>query len=141
MIGVVVVTHLQLAKELVSAAEMITGSKLVNFRTVSIDPSDDPDHAGEKVLSAVKGADSGGGVVLLVDMFGGMPSNLSLSLLERGKTEIVTGVNLPMIIEAATSSQQVSLEKLVSLLTSSGQSGIRAAGEILDKKVVEGKES
>ena len=141
MVGVVVVTHLQLAKELVSAAEMITDSKLVNFRTVSIDPRDDPDHAGEKVLSAVKSANTGNGVILLVDMFGGMPSNLSLSLLDRGKTEIVTGVNLPMVIEAASSSQQVPLKSLVSLLISSGQSGIRAAGEILEKKIAEGKEA
>ena len=141
MVGVVVVTHLKLAEELVRAAEMITGSTLSNVRTVSINPDDDPDCAREKVVSAVKSVERGHGVVILVDMFGGMPSNLSLSLLVRGKTEIVTGVNLPMIIEAVVGSQKAALDTLVGMLTSSGQSGIRSAGEVLGKKVVEGKES
>jgi PTS system mannose-specific IIA component len=73
-------------------------------------------------------------------MFGGTPSNLSLSLLTRGKIEIVTGVNLPMIIEAASNSPKVSLNELVRMLTSSGQREIRSAGEVLDKKVAERKE-
>lgn len=141
MIGIVIVAHLQLAEELLKAAEMITNSKLDNFRSVSINPHDHPDQAREKVLTAVKSVDTGDGVLILVDMFGGTPSNLSLSLLARGRTEIVTGANLPMIIEAATNSQKVSLDDLLDILSSAGQKGIRSASEILNKKVTERKES
>ena len=137
MVGVVIVAHLQLAEELLKAAEMITSSKLDNFRTVSINPHDNPDQAREKVLTAVNSVDTGDGVLILVDMFGGTPSNLSLSLLAKGKTEIVTGANLPMIIESATNSQKVPLNELVDILTLSGHKGIRSASEVLNKKVTE----
>ncbi|KPJ56892.1 MAG: hypothetical protein AMJ42_04885, partial [Deltaproteobacteria bacterium DG_8] len=93
-----------------------------------------------KVLNAVKSVDTGDGVLILVDMFGGTPSNLSLSLLAKGKTEIVTGANLPMIIESATNSQKVPLNELVDVLTLSGQKGIRSASEVLNKKVTEREE-
>ncbi len=141
MIGVVIVAHLQLAEELLKAAEMITDNTLDNFRTVSINPNDDPDQARKKVVTAVKSVDKGSGVLILVDMFGGTPSNLSLSLLAKGKTEIVTGVNLPMIVEAAHSSHAASLNELVINITSVGQKGIRSASEILNKKIVDRKES
>jgi len=141
MVGVVIVAHFQLAEELLKAAKVITSSKLDNFRTVSINPNDNPDQARKKVLTAVKSIDTNDGVVILVDMFGGTPSNLSLSLLAKGKTEIVTGSNLPMVIEAADKSQKVSLNELVNILTLSGQKGIRSASEVLNKKVMERKES
>jgi PTS system mannose-specific IIA component len=141
MIGVVIVAHLQLAEELLKAAEMITDSTLDNFRTVSINPNDDPDQASKKVVTAVKSVDKGSGVLIFVDMFGGTPSNLSLSLLDKGKTEIVTGVNLPMIVEAAHSSQAASFNELAINITSVGQKGIRSASEILNKKIVDRKES
>jgi len=141
MIGVVIVAHLQLADELLKTAELITSNKLDNFRTVSINPNDNPDKAREKVLSAVKSVDSGNGVLILVDMFGGTPSNLSLSLLDRGKTEIITGANLPMIIESATKSQKLPLEELVNNLTLIGQKGIRSASEVLNKKVKKREEA
>ena len=135
MVGVVIVAHLQLADELFKAAEIIYSSKLDNFKAVSINLNDDPDQAREKVLAAVKSMDTGDGVLILVDMFGGTPSNLSLSLLDKGKTEIVTGVNLPMIVEAASNSKKLPLNKLVNILISSGQEGIRSAGKILEKKL------
>ena len=141
MVGFVIVAHLHLAEELLKAAEMITGSRLDNFKTVSINPDDDPDQARKKVLTAVKSIDQGSGVLILVDMFGGTPSNLSISLLDKGKTEIVTGVNLPMIVEAASSNHHASLHDLVNSLTASGLKGIRSASEILHKKVLERKES
>ena len=141
MVGIVIVAHLNLAEELLKTTEMITNSKLDNFRTVSINPNDNPDQAREKVLAAVKCVDTSDGVLILVDMFGGTPSNLSLSLLAKGKTEIVTGSNLPMIIEAAANSQKMSLNELVSTLTLNGQKGIRSASEILNKKVMEREES
>jgi len=141
MVGIVVVAHIQLAEELLKAAEMITSSELDNFRTVSINPSDDPDHAREKVLKAAKSVDTGDGVLILVDMFGGTPSNLSLSLLAKGKTEIVTGVNLPMIIEAVTKSRKATLDELINILPLSGQKGILSASDILNKKVMKEEES
>lgn len=139
MVGVIIAAHLRLADELLSAARIITGSGLDNFRTVSINIDDKPDQAREKLLAAVREVNTPDGTVILVDMFGGTPSNLSLSLLSRGKIEIITGVNLPMIIEAAGSCHRVSLAELISMLTATGQRGIRSAGTILETDVVTGK--
>jgi PTS system mannose-specific IIA component len=140
MVGVIIVAHMQLAEELLKVAQIITSSALDNFMAVSINLDDDPDRAREKLLTAVKTVDNGEGIIIIVDMFGGTPSNLSLSLLTRGKIEIVTGANLPMIIEAASNSHKLSLHELVGMLTASGQREIRSAGEVLDKKVAERKE-
>lgn len=139
MVGVIIAAHLRLADELLSAARIITGSRLDNFRTVSINIDDKPDQAREKLLAAVREVNTPDGTVILVDMFGGTPSNLSLSLLSRGKIEIITGVNLPMIIEAAGSSHRASLAELIGMLTATGQRGIRSAGTILETDVVTGK--
>jgi PTS system mannose-specific IIA component len=139
MVGIIIAAHLRLADELLSAARIITGSRLDNFRTVSINIDDKPDQAREKLLAAVRELNTPDGTVILVDMFGGTPSNLSLSLLSRGKIEIITGVNLPMIIEAAGSSHRVSLAELISMLTATGQRGIRSAGTILETDVITGK--
>jgi len=140
MVGVIIVAHMQLAEELLKVVRIITGSTLDNFMAVSINLDDNPDQAREKLVAAVKAVDSGDGVIIIVDMFGGTPSNLSLSLLTRGTIEIVTGANLPMIIEAASNSHKLSINELVSMLTSSGQREIRSAGEVLEKKVAERKE-
>ncbi len=140
MVGFIIVTHVQLAQEFLKIAQLITGNPLDNFKAVSINLDDNPDEARDKLLQAVKSVDTGDGVVIIVDMFGGTPSNLSLSLLAKGKIEIVTGANLPMIIEAAGKSQDVPLEEMVHILTSSGQVAIRSAGEILDTKITEKKE-
>lgn len=139
MTGVIIAAHLRLAEELLSAARIITGSQLENFRTVSINIDDNPDQVREKLLAAVKEVKTADGTVILVDMFGGTPSNLSLSLLSRGTIEIITGVNLPMIIEAASSSRTANLAELIGLLTASGQRGIRSAGTILEQNVIAGK--
>jgi|PlaIllAssembly_1097288.scaffolds.fasta_scaffold21529_2 mannose PTS system EIIA component len=139
MTGVIIAAHLRLAEELLSTARIITGSQLENFRTVSINIDDNPDQVREKLLAAVKEVKTADGTVILVDMFGGTPSNLSLSLLSRGTIEIITGVNLPMIIEAASSSRTANLAELIGLLTASGQRGIRSAGTILEQNVIAGK--
>lgn len=140
MVGVIIVTHVQLAQEFLKIAQLITDNPLDNFKAVSINLDDNPDEARDKLLQAVKSVDTGDGVVIIVDMFGGTPSNLSLSLLAKGKIEIVTGANLPMIIEAAGKSEDVRLDEMVHILTSSGQVAIRSAGEILDTKITEKKE-
>lgn len=140
MVGIIMVAHLKLSEELLKAARIISNSKLDHFKAISINLDDDPERAIEKILSAVKEVDTGDGVLILVDMFGGTPSNLSLSLLDKGKTEIVTGVNLPMILEAASISQKVSLSELVDVLIAGGQGGIRSAGDILEREVVKNEE-
>jgi PTS system mannose-specific IIA component len=100
MIGVVVVTHGRLATELLNAAEMIVG-ELPQCVAVSIGWHDDVNDAREQIVKAVDRIKGHSGVLILTDMFGGTPSNLGISLLEAGKVEVITGVNLPMLIKAA----------------------------------------
>src|SRR6476469_1725494 len=100
MIGVVVVTHGQLATELVNAAEMIVGD-LPQFAAVSIGWHDEVNDAREDIAQAIERVRADGGVLLLTDMFGGTPSNLGLTFLETDKVEVITGVNLPMLIKLA----------------------------------------
>jgi PTS system mannose-specific IIA component len=101
VIGVVVVTHGQLAAELVNAAEMIVG-ELPRFAAVSIGWHDDVDAAREEIARAITRVEGARGVLLLTDMFGGTPSNLALTFLAAGKVEVLTGVNLPMLIKLAS---------------------------------------
>jgi PTS system mannose-specific IIA component len=100
VIGVVVVTHGQLATELLNAAEMIVG-ELPRFTAVSIGWHDDVDAAREAIAHAITRVQGPHGVMLLTDMFGGTPSNLALTFLSAGKVEVLTGVNLPMLIKLA----------------------------------------
>jgi PTS system mannose-specific IIA component len=101
VIGVVVVTHGQLATELVNAAEMIVG-ELPRFAAVSIGWHDDVDAAREEVARAMTRVQGPHGVLLVTDMFGGTPSNLAMTFLAAGKVEVLTGVNLPMLIKLAS---------------------------------------
>ena len=103
-VGVLVVTHGQLAQELIEAARIILGRELEETRlqALSIGWNDDLDHSREQVRDAVAAADRGAGVLLLTDMFGGTPTNLCLSFLEDHSVEIVTGVNLPMVVKATS---------------------------------------
>jgi PTS system mannose-specific IIA component len=101
MIGIVVVTHGQLAREFVSAAEMIIGD-IPNVTAVSMGWHESPEDAQREIEDAIERVDTGKGTVVLTDMFGGTPSNLSLTLLEKGRVEVVTGVNLPMLIRLAS---------------------------------------
>jgi PTS system mannose-specific IIA component len=115
LIGVVVVTHGQLATELVNAAEMITG-ELPQVAAVSIGWHDDVSVAREELGEATRRVASPSGVLILTDMFGGTPSNLGISLLEAGRVEVVTGVNLPMVIKVVslrTSSDLLSVARQV----------------------------
>jgi mannose PTS system EIIA component len=99
MIGVVVVTHGRLATELLNAAEMIVG-ELPQCVAVSIGWHDDVNDAREQIVKAVERIRSPSGVLILTDMFGGTPSNFCIPLIESGKVEVITGVNLPMLIKA-----------------------------------------
>ena len=134
MIGVVVVAHLNLGEELIRVVNLIAG-KRENFHAVSFAPDEDPEEATRKVVAAVKRANMGEGVLILTDMFGGTPSNLSLALLEEGKVEVITGVNLPMLIKLAGYSEAKHLPEIAEELQVYGQKNICLASEILKKKV------
>lgn len=133
MIGGVIVTHGQLATELVSAAEMIVG-EIHHITAVSIGWHDDVDVAREEIELAVQRVDSGAGVLLLTDMFGGTPTNIAASFLGRAPVEVVTGVNLPMVIKLAAQEQDQTLLDLARRVRDQGQEQIHLASEILTPK-------
>jgi len=130
LVGALVVTHGQLGQELVSAAQAIVG-EISYIAAVSIGWNDDVDESKKKIEQAVAEVDQGKGVIILTDMFGGTPSNLSLPLLKRNELEIVTGVNLPMVIKLANQSGADSLSELVTKVKKQGQSHISIASELL----------
>jgi PTS system mannose-specific IIA component len=130
MIGVVVVTHGQLAIELVHAAETIVGD-LPNFAAVSIGWHEDVEDAREAIAAAIERVKQPGGVLLATDMFGGTPSNLGITFLEQDKIEIVTGVNLPMLIKAASLKEAASLTEVARSLREHGRNAIWVASDLL----------
>ena len=131
MIGIVVVTHGRLAEELVAAAEHVVGP-LENCVAISIGPDDDMERRREDIQKAVSETDSGDGVVILTDMFGGTPSNLSISLLDKGKVEVIAGANLPMMIKLAESRSESELDELASAAEQAGKRYIAVASQIMD---------
>ncbi len=129
-VGALVVTHGQLGQELVSAAQAIVG-EISYIAAVSIGWNDDVDESKKKIEQAVAEVDQGKGVILLTDMFGGTPSNLSFPLLKKNELDIVTGVNLPMVIKVANQSGTDSLSELVTKVKKQGRSHISIASELL----------
>jgi PTS system mannose-specific IIA component len=129
-IGVVIVTHYRLGEEFLNAVRLIV-PEAPDFRSVSIDPKQSVDEMRSAIADAMKQADRGHGVLVLTDMFGGTPSNMSLSFVEGAGVEVVTGVNLPMLIKLATLSEEKSLEELAKFIKSYGQRNISVASEIL----------
>ena len=101
MIGIVLVTHGNLAREFLSAMEHVVG-KQTQARAISIGPDDDMEQRRADILAAAEEVDSGDGAILLTDMFGGTPSNLAISIMDRAKVEVLAGVNLPMLIKLAS---------------------------------------
>jgi len=130
LVGALVVTHGQLGQELVSAAQAIVG-EIFYIAAVSIGWNDDVAESQKKIEQAVAEVDKGKGVIILTDMFGGTPSNLSIPLLKRNELEIVTGVNLPMVIKVANQSGTDSLSELVTKVKKQGQSHISIPSELL----------
>ena len=135
MVGVVVVTHCHLAEELVAAAKLVVGEDLKKFQSVSIDPKEGSDEIREKIIAAIRKVDVGQGVLILTDMYGGTPSNISLSFLEERRIEVITGVNLPMLLKLATYQNDMDLETLAVFITDYGQKNINLASEVLKKRV------
>ena len=130
MIGVVVVTHGQLAIELVNAAEMIVGD-LPRFTAVSIGWHDDVNDAREEIAQAIERVRGEEGVLLLTDMFGGTPSNLGMTFLEKDRIEVITGVNLPMLIKLAASRSSSDLLALAKDMRQHGRDAIWVASDFL----------
>jgi len=129
-IGVVVVTHGQLATELVNAAEMIVGAqpKLV---AVSIRWHDDVEAARAQLVQAVDRVKSPGGVLVLTDMFGGTPANLAMTLLGDDQVEVITGVNLPMLIKLASARRGAGLSEVARLVRDQGQTAIWVVSDLV----------
>ncbi len=130
MIGVVVVTHGQLATELVNAAEMIVGD-LPRFTAVSIGWHDEVNAAREDILQAIERVGGDAGVLLLTDMFGGTPSNLGLTFIEKDRLEVITGVNLPMLIKLASLSSSSDLLGVARQIRDDGRAAIWVASDFL----------
>ena len=130
MIGLVLVTHGRLAAEFRSAMEHVVGPQ-ENFEAISIGPDDDMEHRRSDILEAISRADSGTGVILLTDMFGGTPSNLAISVMENAKVEVIAGVNLPMLIKLASVRGEATLEDAIGQAQEAGRKYINVASRVL----------
>lgn len=134
MIGSVIVTHGRLADCLVEVAESI-GGKIEQIRVVSVMNSDKTESIRALLSSAIRKIDSGEGVLIFTDMFGGTLTNIALSLMEEGKVDVITGVNLPIVLKFIGHRQDKTLSELAVLLKDYGHSSIVLAGDMLkDKK-------
>ena len=131
-IGVVIVTHGHLATEFIAAAEMILGP-IPHVTPASIDWHDDVDVAHQELQRAVARVSHGRGVLLLTDMFGGAPTDIASMFLDDTQIEVVTGVNLPMILKVAAQAPEDSLEELAQRVRETGREGIQRAGELLPR--------
>ncbi|MCP1337233.1 PTS sugar transporter subunit IIA [Futiania mangrovi] len=130
MIGLVLVTHGRLADEFVSAMEHVVGPQQ-QVGSVCIGPDDDMEQRRNDILKAIEEADRGDGVILLTDMFGGTPSNLSISVMKRPKTEVIAGVNLPMLIKLASTRASGELAEVVEQARDAGRKYISVASQVL----------
>ncbi|HEY8154542.1 MAG TPA: PTS sugar transporter subunit IIA [Myxococcota bacterium] len=129
-VGVVIVTHYRLGEEFLQALRLIVPSA-PGFLAVGIEPTQSVEEMRGAISQALSKADQGQGVLVLTDMFGGTPSNISLSFLAEHEVEVVTGVNLPMLIKLATLSEPKPLAELAVFIKSYGQRNISVASEIL----------
>jgi len=133
-VGGVIVSHGQLATELLAAAEAVVGD-LNHIAAVSIGWHDDVEAAKDEIDRAIKSVSHGGGVLLLTDMFGGTPTNISAMFLKDGEIEIVTGVNLPMVIKLASSSKEVSLAEMAREIEDQGKQSIYRTSALLEPQL------
>jgi mannose PTS system EIIA component len=135
MIGVLITTHGNLGKELIKAAELIKGP-LSDIAYVSVDQTKDVEEIKKEIGNAIKKLDKGRGVLILTDLFGGTPSNVSLSFMKEQKVEVLTGVNLPMLLKLSEIKDNMSLREFACFIKEYGQKNISLASEILSKKAL-----
>lgn len=133
MIGVLLVTHKELAEALIGVCDLILGHQ-EGIAALSLDPDAPPEASRLKIQRALTQVNNGQGVIILTDMLGGTPSNLTLPFLAEGKVEVVTGVNLPMLMKLAQLREHQSLGEVALALKQSGQKGIAVASEVLRQK-------
>ncbi|MCB1884601.1 MAG: PTS sugar transporter subunit IIA [Geminicoccaceae bacterium] len=130
MIGIVLVTHGRLAAEFIAAMEHVVGPQ-EQARAICIEADDDIERRRQDILDAVAATDTGEGVIILTDMFGGTPSNLAISTIERPRLEVIAGVNLPMLIKLASVRQSESLGNAVKAAQEAGRKYINVASQLL----------
>ncbi len=130
MIGLVLVTHGRLASEFITAMEHVVGPQ-AQVEAIAIGPEDDMEARRADIASAIAKVDLGQGVVLLTDLFGGTPSNLAISLLERGRVEVIAGINLPMLIRLASARKTMKVIEAVAAAREAGRKYISVASEVL----------
>lgn len=130
MIGMVLVTHGNLAEEFVHAMQHVVGRQEA-VSTVCIGPNDDMEIRRQEIADAIAKVNSGNGTIVLTDLFGGTPSNLAISLMEAGKVEVIAGINLPMLIRLAKARKCMSVQEAVSAARDAGRNYITVASEYL----------
>ncbi|MFV0644680.1 MAG: PTS sugar transporter subunit IIA [Sphingomonadaceae bacterium] len=130
MIGMVLVTHGRLAETFVDAMEHVVG-KQDNVATICIGPFDDMEQRREDIARAIDEVNSGDGVIILTDLFGGTPSNLAISLLDAGRVEVIAGINLPMLIRLAGARKTMNVSDAVAAARDAGRNYITIASELL----------
>ena len=131
MIGLILVTHGRLAEEFLVALEHVVGPQ-TQVATISIGPRDDMDGRRKEIAAAIKQVDTGQGVVILSDLFGGTPSNLAISLLDIGHVEVIAGVNLPMLIRLDSARKCMNVKDAVAAAREAGRKYISVASEVLE---------
>ncbi len=130
MIGLVLVTHGRLAEEFVVAMEHVVG-KQERIASICIGPEDDMESRRADIAAAIAGVDSGRGVIVLSDLFGGTPSNLAISLMEAGRIEVIAGINLPMLIRLGSARKTMKVTEAVAAARDAGRKYITIASEVL----------
>ena len=133
MIGLVLVTHGQLATEFRHAVEHVVGPQ-DNFETVAIGADDDMEQRRADIVEAVARVDTGTGVIVLTDMFGGTPSNLAISVMESGRTEVIAGMNLPMLIKLSSVRKGDNMAAALDEAQAAGRKYINVASQLLSSK-------
>lgn len=124
------ITHAKLGRELVNAAEFILG-KIDNLETIAVEGTPEAEHLKRQLAASLERLDQGQGVLILTDMFGGTPNNISLAFLNPGRVEVVTGINLPMLIKAATARKKNDISSLGEIVGEAGRGAISVASAIL----------
>lgn len=133
MIGLILVTHGKLAEEFVNAMQHVVGRQ-DGVATVCIGPNDDAELRRREIADAVKAVDTGSGVIILTDLFGGTPSNLAISLMQAGKVEVIAGINLPMLIRLAGARKTMNVVDATVAARDAGRNYITIASEFLGQE-------
>lgn len=134
MFGIIIVAHGKLAEEFISVTQHVVGQQ-EQIAAVGIEPNDNSNDARERILTAIKKVNTGSGVVILTDMFGGTPSNLAISVMDTDNIEVIAGVNLPMIIKLTSIREKVSMKDAVEQAQEAAKKYINVAGNMLVGKV------